>query len=250
MKKRIISILITGMLCVFFSLDSFGNETVYLTTGEWSPFTSEDLKDYGFLCRVTTEAFGVVGVNTKYKFFPWKRASFLVENGVSDGSVGWIHSEKREDKYYLSDPLAESYNVFFHLKNYKFDWKTEEDLKGIRIGVTIGYYEEEWLKQMQIESNWSDLLNLKKLARGRIDIFPCNQEVCMFLIRKNFPPEMAKQITYHRKPYYRATSHVIFSKTTEKGLRLRNLLNEGLKRLHESGRYKQLADAFAKGEYD
>ncbi|MCP4670256.1 MAG: amino acid ABC transporter substrate-binding protein [Desulfobacula sp.] len=251
---KLILITIVFSVCVFPIL--FANDNVRLTSGEWEPFISEKLKHYGIFSHIATEAFNSVGVKVEYGFFPWKRSLVLVEQGKWDGSIGWAKSPEREDKCYFGKSLYEASYVFFHLKNTEFDWQNEDDLQGIKAGVTRGYVDEEWFKTMKkagkkviYEAVTTDLMNFKKLLAGRFQIFATQKDVGLACIQKNILPEEAKKITYHPKLIRTTPLYGLFSRKTEKGEKFMKLFNQGIINLKESGRYEQMWQDFREGRY-
>ncbi|MBI9088969.1 MAG: transporter substrate-binding domain-containing protein [Desulfobacterium sp.] len=256
MKRTVQSILMAGILCIYFIPNLFAAETVRLTNGEWKPFTSKKLKHYGIFSHITTEAFNTVGIKVENGFFPWKRSITLVESGEWDGTIGWAKSPEREEKFYISEPLYEGSYVFFNLKDSGFDWQYEDDLQGIKVGVTRGYVDEEWFKAMKkagknviYEAATSDLQNFKKLLAGRIRIFATQKDVGLVCILENFPSDTANKIIYHPKFIRTSPLHGLFTKNNNRGKKYMNLFNQGLKNLKDSGRYEQMLQDFKKGYY-
>ncbi len=230
-------------------------DTIRLTNGEWQPYLSKDAPHHGFASHIVTEAFALVGVAVEYGFFPWKRSFILAKEGDWDGSVVWLDSDDRREFFLYSDPVVPSKTAFFHLKSSDFDWNGYEDLRGVRIGGTLEYaYGKEFdaaEKAGIIKTNRakSDELGLKKLLNGRIEVFPGEVMVTYAQIRDTFPPESAALFTHHPKYVHEEPQYLLLSKKIVGNEAMRDLFNEGLKQLKESGRYDQIiADALA-GKY-
>ena len=242
MKKVLLTLFLIG---AFNSSYCIAEEVIRITTGEHSPYLSENLKYNGVGLRIIREAFALEGVKVEYGFFPWKRSYKLAKQGEWDASATWGYNIERDHDFYLSDPLYPATAAFFHLKSYKFHWNTLDDLKGIFIGATQTYaYTPEFLEaikkqSLNIELISSDETNLRKLLKGRIDIFPLNIDVAYALLASKFTQHERESITYHPRPLYSIYTHVIFSKKIKKNIRMRELFNKGLKRLKESGKLDQ-----------
>jgi polar amino acid transport system substrate-binding protein len=228
------------------------SETIRLTTGEWQPYFSKDVPHHGFAAHIVTEAFALVDVEVEYGFFPWGRAYKLANVGSWDGSAVWIDTEDRRKDFLYSDPVVLSTTVFFHLKNTNFDWDKYDDLRDVRIGGTLKYaYGTEFDKAEAagiIKTNRApnDETNLKKLLKGRIDVFIGNIAVTYAQIREIFTKEQATQFTHHDKPVSIEPLHLLLSKKAPTSEQVLARFNEGLRRLKESGRYDQIiADALA-----
>jgi len=236
-------------------IDARAAETIRLTNGEWQPFLSKDAPHHGFASHIVTEAFALVGVEVEYGFFPWKRSFKLAKEGTWDGSVVWVDSDERREHFLYSDAVVPSKFAFFHLKGSDFDWNSYEELRGIRIGGTLGYaYSEEFdaaEKAGIIKTNRapSDEIGLKKLLKGRIEAFPGEVMVTYAQIRDTFSQEDAALFTHHPKAINEDPMYLLLSKKVAGNDAMRDLFNEGLKRLKESGRYDRIiADALA-GKY-
>lgn len=252
MKKLFLAL----FLIVSFNFSNcLAQEIIRITTGEHPPYLSENLKHKGVGLRIIKEAFALEGVKVEYGFFPWKRSYMLAKQGKWDASATWGHNSERDKYFYFSDPLYPAISAFFHLKSYPFDWNTLDDLKGLSIGATQTYaYTPEFLqaienKTLDIELISSDETNLRKILKGRIDIFPLNIDVAGTLLETRFTQQERNAITYHPRPLYSIYTHLIFSKKVERNIRMHKLFNNGLKRLKESGKLDQYLQESQKGHY-
>lgn len=240
-KKGLVFIIILLSIGV----SAIKGETIRIANGEWPPYQSKDLKDYGFVSRITTEAFASEGIKVEYKFYPWKRSYKAVKNGKMDGAIFWVWSEDRENSFYFSDQLTEVNYVFWHLKNTPFQWSTYKDLKDVIIGGTIGYnygrkFENaENAGQIEVHRVSKDQQNLKKLLAGRITVFPLDMIAGYHMIRKHFPPEKLELITYHPKSIIVNPGYLILSKKISRNKRMLRLFNRGLRRLKANGKFYQ-----------
>lgn len=238
--KKILIISLFLIISLSFSY-AIAGETLKITNGEWPPYLSKDLKGYGIASRIVSEAFALEGIKVEYGFFPWKRAYYLAEKGEWDGTAVWLRSPERERDFYLSDPVVKSSYVFFHLKSLNFTWKNINDLKGLKIGATIGYdYGEKFEKAekegiINVVRIPSDEQNLMKLLHGRIDIFPLDMEVGYTMLYKMYRPETVSMITNSLTPLRADPLHLLLTKKNVKNAKLMELFNKGLKKLDEKG---------------
>lgn len=234
---------------------SFANEKIRLTNGEWSPWLSESLKHYGVVSHIVGDAFALGGVEVTYGFFPWPRSLSLAQHGKWDGSVVWYYTEERTQHFIYSDPVVKTSDVFFHLKDFSFDWNSVEDLKGLEIGAVKGvfYFQEfedaEKAGKITTSRAPSFLINVRKLLKGRIDVFPMAVEVAQEIFRENLSKEETAKITYHPKNFGERTLHVLFSKKVERNKKMKAIFDHNLKRLKESGKYDQYLQNSLNGKY-
>lgn len=228
--------------------------SIRLSSGEWPPYTSENLPHSGLASRIVTEAFALKGITVEYGYFPWARSLKLAQDGEWDGSLIWHKSPDREQDFYFSEPVVTGQNVFFHLKSHNFDWKEMKDLAGQHIGATIDYdYGEAFAQaekagQITVERVSSDEQNFRKLLAGRIDIFPLDLDVGLAMLRQNFTPEEVAQITYHPLPIESYPYSLILSKKVPRNAELIVLFNAGLKELIDSGKMQQFIDESRQGK--
>ncbi len=237
---------VIAFISIFFNTTHvFAEETIRLASGEWEPYQSQHLKYNGVASRIVSEAFAMSEVKVEYDYFPWARSLKSAKTGEWDGTFLWFDTPERRKFFFISEPILDIQYVFFHLKNYSFDWNTVDDLKGIFIGGTLEYdYGEifqtaEKAGKISVERTPNDKLNFKKLLESRIQIFPNDLEAGLQEIHKIFTPEQASLITYHPKPIKSAPHHLLLSKKVKQNKQMMELFNKNLKRLIENGKVKQ-----------
>lgn len=237
MPKRIMPVL----FIVLIASQVCAQEKVRLTNGEWPPYLSRDLKAYGLASRIVTEAFARVGLEVQYGFFPWARAYEIAKTGEWDGSVVWSYSDERAKSFYFSAPIVFRKMVFFHMKDFAFDWNEMKDLKGIPIGATLKYH---YGKAFEVAEKSGlitviripyDELNLKKLYHGRIKLFVGDELVTPTMINKHFTLEQRSRFTHHPKAVDVGGYHLILSKVVSKNKQRIGRFNKGLEQLQASG---------------
>ncbi len=230
---------------VFVATQVLAAETIRLASGEWVPYQSKSLKHSGVVSRIVTEAFALGGVTVEYEYYPWKRGYVFAENGELDGTFLWFDTAERRAAFYVSEPVIDIQYVFFHLKDYAFDWQTVDDLRGVTIGATVGYDLGEAFQQVEqgraisVERVSTDKQNFQKLLLGRVQVFPSGREAGYALIRQLFPPEKAELFTHHPLPLKAAPHHLLLSKKKARNRQLIKLFNKGLQQLKDSGKYEQ-----------
>ncbi len=227
-------------------------ETIRITNGEWQPFLSKDVPHYGFASHIVTEAFELVGIEVEYGFFPWSRAMKLAREGAWDGTAVWGTSEERLQQFHFTDAVVPATYVFFHLTTTAFDWDDYDDLGDLKIGGTVEYFYSDAFRAAEAAGVFrtirgrNDEVSLKNLLKGRIDVFPGEVMVTYEQIRGTFSEQEAALFTHHAKPIIDKPLFVLLAKVVPDNERMRDLFNDGLKQLKESGRYDQIiADALA-----
>ena len=232
-------------------------ETIRITAGEWPPYVSKDSRHYGFSAHVVEEAFAQEGVKVEWGFFSWHQALALVQQGDWDGSIIWSKTEERAKGIVFSPtPLMHLKDVFFHRKDFPFEWKKIEDLVGLNIGATETYsYGEEFESAerdgvINVQRAANDVINFQRLLRGKIDIYGSTMPAGYVILDKEFAPAHAAQLTNHPKAYREATYHLVLNTKSEKNRRFMELFESGLNKLAASGKLEQIENNLLAGEYD
>ena len=230
-------------------------ETVRITTGEFPPFVSNNLKHKGFVTRIIKESFRLVDVEARFKFFPWNRSKALVKAGTWDACSFWAKMPEIEKHFYLSDTVATGTLVFFHPKTLDFEWKSVKDLERYRLGGVLGNIYGEAVKnaekmgRIHIKRLPSEVEALELLVRGGFDVMPINKDAGYYLLNKNFDKKVVNQMIHHPKPIRTSLYTLIFSKKSEKSKRLLKLFNKGLSMLKQSGAHARYVQESRNSDY-
>lgn len=238
------------VLFMFLSLQISAAEKITLANGEWAPYLSQELKHYGYLSQIVTEAFAEEGIDVEYAFLPWKRGFEEARQGRHDGSLVWGYNKERAESFLYSDVVAELGTSLFHQKGKVIKIEKPEDLKNYHIGGVIGYaYGVEELERegnVTIDRIGSDVGNYRKLAAGRLDIVLEDTEAGYCVINKYGLQDkiVASPDILHARNY-----HLIISKKSPEADKLILAFNKGLKKLKSDGRYQTYLEASRRGEY-
>lgn len=236
-------------------------EPFQMATEEYPPFISEKFKHYGILNHIVTEAFRLEGVEVEYTFFPPARSFKMAETGKWDGTVPWAERADRENNFLYSDPILNvGREFFFFKKNFTLNWDPKiqnyDTLKGRRIGAIISYdygdkfriAEKKGVFTTTRVSSLSQLFSM--LFAGRIDLIISKVWVAQYVLQSNFSSDQNKQIMSlaenEEPPSY---DYVLISKKSPNAKFYLNAVNNGLKKLKESGKYDMFIKAFKNGDY-
>jgi len=233
-------------------------ETVEIATGEFPPWTTENARHGGFVNRVVAAAFGRSGIKVKFTYMPWKRAETETKLGHYDGSAVWFASQAGENDFVLSDPISHHKEVFFHLKSKPFpNWETLSDLRGIKIGATLGYtYTGEfWAMardgELSVEVAARDVLNLKKVAMGRLDAFPLDEMSGWLLLSDTtlFLPGVKELFATAPRPLRATAGYLRFPRHQPRTPYLVEKFNAGLLQMKNDGSYDRFLQEMISGVY-
>lgn len=255
MKKSFLVLISLSFLSLLFPISAH-SKTLIVGTGEYVPFVGKNVYKQGFVNHIIEEVFKDAGYAVKYKFYPWARLYVEAQKGKVDVSSYWYANKQRKKEMYLSNPVTVEEIVFFFNKtNPLKEWKTLQDIKGYRIGVSRGYtYTEElWNlgKQgiLKLDVAKADINNFKKLAKKRIDIFPASKVLGLELIRKSFTPGISDGFDFSSKPLSSVSGHVLFPRKLKDSKKLNSIFNKGLAKMKKNGIYDEYYNNMITGRY-
>jgi polar amino acid transport system substrate-binding protein len=238
------------IVLLLFSAEAPAEVRLVIGAGEWPPYTSEKDAHAGLLNRVVVESYYAVGIDVEIVFLPWARAIAMAERGEITATCCWFGNEDRRQRFLLTEPLYDVHYVFFHLKDYEFDWNDFDDLKGVSIGGIHEYYygheftEYESAGRLHVERVPSDEINFRKLMAGRIDLYPvAGIESGYALLKEQFTEDERLKISYHPKNFMEdPRMYLLVSKHHPDAENLLSLFNQGLAMIKESGLYYEMVD--------
>jgi polar amino acid transport system substrate-binding protein len=260
-KRKQLFSFILAIIFAFLPIFSFAEsnccsqKTIRIAVCEWPPYQSKKAKYFGGANRILTEAFAEFGVKVEYVWLPWKRAVNNGQLGLCDCVAVGQKAIEWKDSFLFSDPVMNLKNVFFHLKDFHFDWKDIEDLKKFRIGIQRGYsygdkfYEAKTKGMLTLDVANTETQTYKKLLCNRIDLHLADLEVTRFLLTRDFPDQSSKIIA-HPRPFQTVQLYLMISKKCPESEYFLKKFNEGLRKLKESGKDIEYLNDSITGKYN
>ncbi|MGM0518439.1 MAG: substrate-binding periplasmic protein [Campylobacterota bacterium] len=247
MKYIIISLLIASV--------AFAQNFV-VSTGEWKPWVSQSLKDYGVAPAITHKAFEQVGIDVDFSFYPWKRAYYVAKVAKADASGFWLKTHKREKDFYYSDSVFSIKNILIFKKDKDIKIKSIEDLSNYKIGITRGYSYSQKIDDMILEGKIqvhvvnSDLAGLRQvLKKDEFDAFLCAKSVAKTLIDENFSLSEKKQISFSKKAIFQKDAYLMVSKQHPNAQEVISKFNKGLALIKSNGVVSKMIEESSQGKY-
>lgn len=143
-----------------------------LVANFWGPYTENGMPGQGRAAQLVSQLLAEAGYDASIDILPWQRALSMTYLGQADGIVAiWSTAERRE-KILLSESYMSNRISLLHRKGELAQVKTLADLKGLKIGVGLGYdYSPEFQAATGFHKDAAvdTLANLKKLLAGRVD---------------------------------------------------------------------------------
>ncbi len=173
--RNLFALIFTGL--VLLTSSSFSEQTVVFSVGEWEPFVSEKMENYGPTAEIMATACKKAGYKAQFEFYPWKRSYINVKTGKAIATFPWLLTEKRRiELLYHKTPLMVSKQKFFYLKE-KFSNGLKiskfEDLKPYTMVGLLGYWYEKPAKKAGVKIHMvaNAAQAWKMLENGRVDVY-------------------------------------------------------------------------------
>jgi polar amino acid transport system substrate-binding protein len=187
--------LLLAIVVLLFSSQAFADNSVRLMTEEFAPYQfyegEGDKKEIsGISIEIVKAIQKQIGSSDTIKTLPWSRGLKLLAKHKNSALFSTARTPEREDKYKWVGPLAKLEIVFFKSVESKLKIQSIEDAKKIpKIGVTKNVATHEILTNMgfnnlDVMQSGADEKNLKRLIKGRIDVWPTAYYAGIYSSRK------------------------------------------------------------------
>jgi len=210
-------------------------DTFSLTSLDWPPYSGKDLPEGGLSVKVARAAFEAMGHDMAVVFLPWQRA---VAMGLGEGYVGYFPEYYSEDlaadSCAFSEPMGSGSLGFVEPVSAPVSWETLDDLADRSIGTVAGYVNTAAFDErvaaglLTVQTANDDLTNIRKVARGRIEMAVIDANVLDWLLSQN--PDLAGQVQMNDRRLEDKKLYVCFQKS-EAGDAAREIFNQGLTKI-------------------
>ncbi len=219
-------------------------ETITLgAENDWAPYANPD--GTGMANEIVRAAYKAVGIHVDFKVAPYNRLLKEVRDGTLLGAFN-VPKESANESVYLfgSAPLFVARSAYYHNREHPLSASRKEDLvNGEKIGIVFDYgYGDFFAKNDRVVKIpvRSDLLNLRKLAKERIDATILYDKTADKIIAENgLKDEIVKAFDSESSNIY-----VAFSKSYPKAAYYAKKLDEGLAVIRSNGRYERIVNAY------
>jgi polar amino acid transport system substrate-binding protein len=239
--------MIRSLLIVLFLLGgpavSSAEPIILGAENDWAPYANPD--GTGMSNEIVRAAYKAVGIDVSFEVGPYNRLLKNVQDGTMLAAFN-VPKERSNEGLYLFGkvPLFTALSAYYQNRDQPLKATRKEELiNGEKVGVVFDYgYGDFFTGNDRIAkiAVRSDLLNLKKLAMGRIDATILYDKTAKKLIEEN---ELGNQI---EKAFdsEMADIYVAFSKVFPKAQFYADKLDEGLAVIKASGAYQKILDAY------
>ncbi len=193
---------------------------------------TRDGRRAGIDVEIVEAALKAIGVTAQHQALPWSRVIYSIDHDLVDLGFQFVGTAERFSRWNMVPLNRISQTVLALPRSSSFDYTDLADLRGMTIGVVQGYRYDPAFDQaahFRRESAEDNLLNLKKLAAGRLDAVIGDLLTLHYLAREN---GLVDQVRYADKPVVAVPRYVAFPQArVERAARFA----EGMKRITDDG---------------
>lgn len=239
----------TSTICatLFTALFSMqGMADIRVATGNgYEPFTDEDLPHGGLATELVVEAFAAVGREVEVDFRPWARGYWDTKQGLFAGTFPYVHSDERAaEMLYSTTPLAEVLVIVVSSADNPVEFDGLHSFEGRTLCSALGYAELAEVQAMIDDGRLNEESPAevescpRMIEAGRADFFLPNNFTWLGLAASLNLDHDDFQVA--EEPV--ATNALYFiTAQTDEGAAMIDLFDAGLERLHDTGRYEEIA---------
>ena len=145
MQRKFLSILLLILL-----FPAYGKDRVTLASGEFSPYTSAQLSEGGFLNEILEAAFKLSGIEVDKIFLPWARGYAGTQKQHFDVTGPYIYSDDRAAVFLYSEPIYDLDITVFVRTEDEDKFHSPMILLGIHgvclVFIRLTYCKVTWIK--------------------------------------------------------------------------------------------------------
>ena len=223
---------------------------IKLVTGEWEPFTGENLTDGGMLTEIVTLVFSEIGYEVKVDFKPWERAYEETKANIYPASFGWAYNDERAEVFYYSKNMISLNSLrFFVQADSDIEFTSIESLEGKKICrpqkwdmsilddiVESGKVHME--RPDDMESCW------RMLQAKQVDMI-CDDEIAGWATAKNVLGTTEGFKTLEQSISEKG-NYLLVSKTYPDGEKFLAEFDEAFAKLEKEGKIQAILDKYTK----
>jgi polar amino acid transport system substrate-binding protein len=250
--KKLVSLFLIVLSMMFVGNVLAEGTNLKFAIGEWEPYTGEKIANSGMAAEIVSAACTAVGLKAEYEFFPWKRAENNVLVGSNLATFPYKEIQERMANYSFSDTLfSSSFGILMLKKNTNttnFKYSKLEDFTNHPVGIVSGTdairipLEKAGIK---VEGIPTVDQNIKKLEAGRIDFYIDDKAVIYQALKKNYTAEQMAEFVFSETDFGEKNDFkIMISLKYPDSKVLTGKINEGLKKIKESGEHKKILEKY------
>lgn len=247
-------LLFFSLLFVSSLFGSAEDKVIRLSADEFCPYNCEEQSDHpGYMIELAAEAFKIYGYELDYVVErSWKDAIEKSRGGEYAGIVGAAKSDA-PDFIFPTIALGTFDNCFITRSENKWKYSGLKSLESQKVGVIVDYTYGDNLNRY-INTNRNDprriqfvsgnkaiQYSLTKLKHGKLDVYvdDCRVIEYAFMRRKD-----SKAFKMAGKTNEVDQLYIAFSPKNPKSIFYAKMLDNGIKQLKKSGRYREILKSY------
>lgn len=217
-------------------------------TENYPPFNYENKNEKvtGMTTDIVREIMKSNGEEYEIRLMPWARAYKQIINKPNKILFSMTRTPQREYLFKWVGPIANNSFVFYARSDSKITINSLEDAKDekYKVGTYLDGANEIYLKSQDFYNIYSvpnDLLNIKKLVKGRIDLWAAGETQGLYKAKQlKIDPKKLKKVFKIKDTQL----YIAFSRTTPNSII--NQWQKELDKMKKDGRYKKIVDKYLK----
>lgn len=237
-SSRCFKYILLFLAILYSSITYSAESSVTFACNDFPPQKIKSTGDFrGIDIDILSESFKIEGINSTYKFLPWKRALSKVRSGAFDGLCSCSYLKSRESDFLFSNKIGMTSVGVFVLKKNKVSITKLEDLKHMSVAVIRGYNLESELKKININATPvnQEIQLIKMLKAKRVDAIYSFKKPIEYIIQKN---NLGNNFIFHE--LRNSSYYTCFSKKKSNSAYLLKTFNSGLEKIQKNGIYEKI----------
>lgn len=252
LKKLLCGFLLISASLYSTSVQAGSDAIIVAIDDSYPPYMyGERRNSKGLYARQIKAVFNRMNVKVDVQALAWKRVLIFGEKG--DFAIEGIYkNSNRLEVYDFSSPIFEETLVVYVGKGNRFPFKKISDLKGKKVGLNFGWsYGDDIDKARKnglfaVQEVKSNLMNMMKLAHGRVDCILIDQLAASKIILHEKLSDKVEKLVY---PASINKAYVAFAKSTN-NVDLIKKFDQALFEMKNDGTYNKVYDDFIAGDAD
>ena len=234
---------------IYLLYGSHATAQVLFVTSNYEPYViQQDSEASGIFPDIIKAVFDEINLEVKFEFQPWKRGEHTVVTGKAFATFPYLIRQERTEKFDFSDPVIFFFPKFFYMKERfpnGFAWNTLKDFHPYNMGGILGFWYEKSFQDagLKVQYVTTDLQNIHKLTRDRIDFTLIDELVGWSLIKEAYP-EQVTAFAVAQKPESTDAFHIMVSRNYPNANVLLKKFNEGLKTIKNNGTFHEILQQY------
>jgi len=224
-------------------LSSSQARDINMVAVNWAPYYGKSLKNEGVIADLVKTSFKRSGHTAKIEWVPWKRAVYLVEQGLKDVALGAYYSDERARTFRLSDAF---YNIevgFVALRKLGVTgYSSLTDLSPYKIGVNAGWANRQDFDEasyLRKEPAKSPKHNILKLLKGRVQIITLSFGIFKYELSQ-MKARRLDEFVFLTPPLATKDLHNLISRKIPDSEKIASDFNRGLAKIKSDGTYSKI----------